>query len=127
MFADALPSSTRSEVRNALRNYLQFTKAEDWPAMMAWHTNAHALPQGLCEAETLVLSFVATTTGEEIAQRQAARAIARALDARRNRMPLQAATPEQKRIAEPDPRRDRGHGRPDSEVDCPSKRMSDRR
>jgi hypothetical protein len=92
VFADAFPSSTRTEVRNALRNHLQFTKAEDWPAMMEGHANAQALPQALSEAMTSVLSFVPAVAGQEIAQRQAAQAIRRALDARRNRITLSGAS-----------------------------------
>ena len=91
-FADAFPSGTRTEVRNALRNYIQFTKAEDWPAMMAGRANAHALPQGLSEAMTCVLSFVPTAAGEEIAQRQAVQAISRTMDARRSRITLSGAS-----------------------------------
>jgi hypothetical protein len=91
-FAAALPSSTRAEVRNALRNYVQFTTTDDWPAMMEGRAVAHRAPAGLTEAMTLVLSFVPTTPGEEIAQRQTAKAIARALDARRNRVTLSGAS-----------------------------------
>jgi Protein of unknown function (DUF4239) len=92
VFADAFPPSTRAEVRNALRNYLQFTTMEDWPAMMEGRAVAHRSPAGLSEAMTLVLSIVPSTPGEEIAQRQTARAIAQVLDARRNRVTLSGAS-----------------------------------
>jgi hypothetical protein len=92
LFADALPSNTRIEVRNALRNYIQFTRAEDWPAMMEGRANAHALPQGLSEAMMCVFSFVPTAAGEKVAQQQAVLAISRAMDARRSRITLSGAS-----------------------------------
>jgi len=90
--ADTLPASVRTEVRKALKHYLEFTAVEDWPAMMEGRANAQALPPGLTDAMQIILSFAPSERGQEIAQQRAAVAIMGALEARRNRITLSGAS-----------------------------------
>jgi len=88
LLADAFPPDARSAVREAMREYLHFVQAEDWPAMAAGRANVQLLPPGLAAGLSALLSFVPTTSGQRIAQQRTVVAIEEMLDARRNRIIL---------------------------------------
>src|SRR5215212_1513974 len=50
LLISGLPDDTQEAVRGGLRKYLQFVKAEDWPAMLVCRASFHQLPPGLTEA-----------------------------------------------------------------------------
>jgi len=88
LLADALPPADRSALRGALRTYLHFVEAEDWPAMAKGRAGVQPLPPGLTAALGALLSFAPTTQGQYVAQRRAVIAVEQTLDARRNRIML---------------------------------------
>ncbi len=92
LLADALPEDTRDAVRTAMKTYLQFIEAEDWPAIAAGRASLQQLPPGLTDAMKVLLAFVPKGSGQELAQRRAVVAVERALDTRRNRILLGQAT-----------------------------------
>ncbi|MBV9220892.1 MAG: DUF4239 domain-containing protein [Methylobacteriaceae bacterium] len=92
VLADMLPAETRTAVRGALKKHLQFVEEEDWPAMAAGRASLRSLPSGLMDALRVVLSYVPSTPGQNIAQRSAAAAIEQALEQRRSRIVLSHAT-----------------------------------
>lgn len=88
LLAEALPADVRTELRSDIGRYIKFVETDDWPAMLQGHASLRALPEGLPDALTTVLAFVPRQPGEKVAQDHAARAIERALQARRNRIVL---------------------------------------
>jgi hypothetical protein len=89
--ASALPESTRGAVRAGLQKHLQFIETDDWPAMLAGQASFRQSPPGLTEAMTALLAFVASDSGQRVAQEHAVVALERALEARRGRILLSSA------------------------------------
>ncbi len=58
LLADALPEDTRDAVHTAMKTYLQFIEAEDWPAMAEGRASLQQLPPGLTDAMKVLLAFV---------------------------------------------------------------------
>jgi hypothetical protein len=84
----AMPEPLHTGVRNAVTTYLQFVQSIDWAAMASDEANLKRSPAGLPDGIQAVISFNATTRGQEIAQQQLLIAFEKALDARRNRILL---------------------------------------
>jgi hypothetical protein len=91
LLTDALPDDPRKAVRDGLRTYLQFIKAEDWPAMLMGRASFQQLPPGLTDAAAALLSFAPSQPGQHVVQRRAVVALEQALEARRNRVLLSNA------------------------------------
>jgi Protein of unknown function (DUF4239) len=91
LLTDALPEDPRKAVRDGLRKYLQFIKAEDWPAMLSGHASFQPLPPGLTDAVAALLSFAPSQPGQHVVQNRAVEALEQALEARRNRVLLSGA------------------------------------
>jgi hypothetical protein len=85
LLTDALPDDPRKAVRDGLRTYLQFIKAEDWPAMLMGRASFQQLPPGLTDAAAALLSFAPSQPGQHVVQRRAVVALEQALEARRSR------------------------------------------
>jgi hypothetical protein len=79
-------------VRAAIKTYLQFIEAEDWPAMADGRASLRRIPPGLMDAMKALLSFVPAGPGQELAQQRAVIAIDEALEARRHRIVLSQST-----------------------------------
>jgi hypothetical protein len=92
LLADTLPEDTRTAVRAAVRQYLRFIDADDWPAMTQGRANLRRTPPGLTDAMKALLSFVPLEPGQQVAQERAVIAIEQALEARRHRIVLSQAT-----------------------------------
>lgn len=92
LLAETLSGGTPGAVRGAVKKYLQFIEAEDWPAMAESRANLRRPPPDLTEAMTALLSFVPAAPGQQVAQQRAVVAIEQALEARRNRILLSQAT-----------------------------------
>lgn len=91
LLAEVLPADVRAELRSNIERYLQYVEAEDWPSMLRGQASLRNLPQGLPDALNTLLTFVPQRPGQQVAQEQAARAIERSLQARRNRIVLSEA------------------------------------
>jgi hypothetical protein len=92
LLADTLPDDARTAVRSAIKQYLQFVEADDWPAMAQGRATLRRVPPGLTDAMKALLSFVPTRPGQQVAQERAVIAIEQALEARRRRIVLSQAT-----------------------------------
>ena len=92
LLSEVLPADVRTNIRNDIKQYLQFVDAEDWPAMLRGETNIRRPPPGLPEALIASLSFDPQHAGQQTAQRDIAHAIEQALRARRNRILLSEAS-----------------------------------
>jgi hypothetical protein len=88
LLTEVLPADVRSEIRSDIDRYLQFVETEDWPSMLAGRASLRQLPEGLPDALKALLTFVPEQPGQRVAQDHAARAIERALQARRDRIVL---------------------------------------
>lgn len=88
----ALPNDVRTALGNAVKDYLHFVEAEDWPAMKERRASLKQAPTGLTEAMRILLSFVPAQPGQQLAQQRAVVALERALEARRDRIILSQAT-----------------------------------
>lgn len=91
MMADALPNAQRSSLHAAMKSYLHFIVAEDWPAMAEGHVTLRRIPPGLTDALTALLTFVPSGPGEQLAQQHAVQEVEQALEARRSRILLSQA------------------------------------
>jgi Protein of unknown function (DUF4239) len=92
LLADNLPQHVGMAVRAAIKTYLQFIEAEDWPAMADGRASLRRIPPGLTDAMKALLSFVPAGPGQELAQQRAVIAIDEALEARRHRIVLSQST-----------------------------------
>jgi hypothetical protein len=88
LLTEVLPVDVASEVRGDIVRYLQFVDTDDWPSMLEGRASLRKLPEGLPEALKALLTFVPEQPGQRVAQEHAARAIERALQARRDRIVL---------------------------------------
>jgi hypothetical protein len=90
--ADRLPQNVQTEIRHSIGQYLQFTKEQEWPAMLAGSARMRTSVPGLTDAMSTLLSFVPQNPGQQIAQQRTLVAIEQAIDARRNRILLSEAS-----------------------------------
>jgi hypothetical protein len=88
LLADALPETTRTAVRAAIRQYVEFVVADDWPAMAQGRATLRRIPPGLSDAMHALLSAAPAEIGQQVAQQRAVIAIEQALEARRQRIVL---------------------------------------
>jgi hypothetical protein len=88
MLADTFPGDVRTSLSNAVKDYLHFVEADDWPAMKERRASLKRLPPGLTDAMRLLLSFVPAQPGQQLAQQRAVVALERALEARQDRIIL---------------------------------------
>jgi hypothetical protein len=91
LLANSLPADVSRDVRQAIRKHLHFLEANEWPAMARRQANLQAIPGGLAEALSAVLSFEPAQFNQRVAQERAVVAIEQALEARRNRIRLSQA------------------------------------
>jgi hypothetical protein len=89
--AETLPPNVTRQLRSEIRQYLQFTETDDWPAMLQGHAKMGATVPGLTNAMSTVLSFVPSEEGQKIAQQRTLIALEQALDARQNRILISGA------------------------------------
>ena len=88
ILADTFPGDVRTSLSNAVKDYLHFVEADDWPAMKERRASLKRLPPGLTDAMRLLLSFVPAQPGQQLAQQRAVAALERALEARGDRIIL---------------------------------------
>lgn len=88
LFADALPTDVRNNLRESIKRHFQFIETQDWPAMGRGEASLQAIPTGLTDAMAAVLSFTPTQPAQQLAQERALMAIENAFEARRDRIRL---------------------------------------
>ncbi len=91
LLADSLPDDQRTKIRSAVKTYVQFAQAEDWPAMVIGSANLRQPPTGLREVLSIVLAENFTHSGQVAAQQRIVVATTQALEARRHRILLSEA------------------------------------
>ena len=87
---NALPGDTGDALRAALRAYLDFVVAEDFPAMAA-HQASPREPPTLAGLTGALLLFTPATPGQALAQNRVMAALEQIVDARRSRILLSRA------------------------------------
>ncbi len=87
LLADALPDETRTTLHGAVRTYIRFVEAEDFPAMAERRASSRQ-PPGLSEAFHTLLVFVPAGLGQQVVQARAVAAVEKAMEARRSRIVL---------------------------------------
>jgi uncharacterized protein DUF4239 len=91
LLADSLPDDQRTKIRSAVKTYVQFAQADDWPAMIMGSANLRQPPTGLREVLNIVLAANFTHSGQVAAQQRIVVAATQALEARRHRILLSEA------------------------------------
>jgi amino acid transporter len=86
LLSNTLPSDVRANVHGAIKRHLHFVIAEDWPAMARVEANLRAIPAGLRDGISALLSFVPAQPTEQLAQQRTLVALEQALESRRNRI-----------------------------------------
>src|SRR5215831_19224792 len=89
--AQTLSPNIASQMRGAIAQYLQFTKEQEWPAMLEGRAKIRTSVPGLSNAISTIVSFIPDNAGQKIAQQRTLIAIEQALDARRHRILLSKA------------------------------------
>jgi hypothetical protein len=90
--AETLPPNISAEMRVAVAQYLQFTNEQEWPAMLKGRAKLRTSVPGLTHAISTIEAFVPDNAGQQIAQQRTLIAIEQALDARRHRILISAAS-----------------------------------
>ena len=86
VLANAFPADVRGKLRAALKKHVEFIESEDWPAMGRFAGSLRTEPVGLTSAIATVLSFTTAQPQQQLAQQRTLDALAKAYDARVNRI-----------------------------------------
>ena len=91
LLANSFPAEIRAKLRANLKQHVEFIETVDWPAMGRLEGSLRTEPVGLTSAMSTVLSFTTTHPQQQLTQHRALDAIARAYDARVNRIRISHA------------------------------------
>jgi len=81
-----LPEDSQIQLRSLVRDYIDYTTNTEWPLMAQGAATLKLSPPSLNKALQITFSLAANTPGQQIAQRQLATSLERALEARRARI-----------------------------------------
>lgn len=91
LLANAFPADIRVKLRADLKKHVDFIETVDWPAMGRFEGSLRTEPVGLTSAMSTILSFMTAHPQQQLTQQRALEAIARAYDARVNRIRISHA------------------------------------
>ena len=91
LLANAFPADIRAKLRADLKKHVEFIETVDWPAMGRFEGSLRTEPVGLTSAMSTILSYMTAHPQHQLAQQRALEAIARAYDARVNRIRISHA------------------------------------
>jgi Protein of unknown function (DUF4239) len=91
VLANAFPADIRDKLRADIRKHIEFIESEDWPAMGRFAASMRTEPVGLTSAMSTLLSFTPAQPQHQLAQQRALDAIAKAYEARGNRIRISHA------------------------------------
>jgi uncharacterized MnhB-related membrane protein len=80
------PDEAQIELRRLVRDYIQYTASTEWPLVGKGAVTLNITPPTLTSALQFTLSLAVVTPGQQTAQREVAASLARALEARRERI-----------------------------------------
>ncbi|WP_158898218.1 DUF4239 domain-containing protein [Burkholderia sp. L27(2015)] len=81
-----LPEDAQIQLRTLVRDYIEYAINTEWPMMAQGAATLKLSPPSLNKALQVTLSLAANTPGQQIAQRQVATSLEKALEARRERI-----------------------------------------
>jgi hypothetical protein len=82
----SFPGEPEARLRGLIRLYIEEATTQEWPMMAKQAADLRVMPHSLAEALRLTLALTPSTHGQQTAQREMARALENALDARRQRI-----------------------------------------
>jgi Protein of unknown function (DUF4239) len=86
ILASSFSGETEARVRTSVRSYIEEAATREWPMMAQGTATLQLVPPVLMELLELDLSMTPATQGQQVAQREFAVAVEKALDARRERI-----------------------------------------
>ena len=86
VLASSFPGEPETRLRTLVRRYIEETTSQEWPLMAEGLATLSVRPPALNEALRTTLALTPTSPGQEIAQREIARWLEDALEARRQRI-----------------------------------------
>lgn len=86
VLASSLPGEQEERLRTLVQRYIDEAVSEEWPLMAEGAATLSIIPPPLNEALQATLALAPATPGQEIAQREIARSLEDALEARRQRI-----------------------------------------
>jgi hypothetical protein len=91
VLAKQFPADVRNKLLANIKQHIDFIESDDWPAMGRFAASMRTEPVGLTGAMSTLLSFTPKQPQQQLAQKRALDAIARAYDARVNRIRISHA------------------------------------
>ena len=86
LLSDNFPEEPKTRLHALIRRYITHTVTLEWPIMARQFSTLTVAPPALVEAQQFALALTSNGPGQEVAQREIAAALERALDARRQRI-----------------------------------------
>ena len=86
LLASSFPGEPEERLRTLVHRHIEQTVSEEWPRMAGSAATLSIIPRELSEALRTTLALTPASPGQEIAQREIARSLEDALEARRQRV-----------------------------------------
>lgn len=86
LLASSFPGEPEERLRTQVQRHIEQTVGEEWPLMAEGTATLSLIPPELKAALTTALALTPASPGQEIAQREIARSLEQALEARRERV-----------------------------------------